>query len=181
MRQTILARRYAKALFSLGKESGKYENYAETLGAMADLYRENVEVESALTNPLFPLEARRKVMTGIASSVKADEVLTRFLELLIDKKRANILPEIADEMLAMVNEAKGISYGMVISAVELSEELRAKVVEALEKLTGKKVTIETTVDPSIIGGIVAKVGDLVLDGSIRTQLTSLKESIKGSE
>ena len=181
MRQTILARRYAKALFSLGKEQNKIEEYSETLAAIARLYAEADTVVDALTNPLYPLEAREKVMAKIADLVKADKIMTSFLNLLLEKKRAAILPDIADVMQAMVDEEQNISHGSVISAIELDASLQKKIQETLEKITGNKVILETRVDPSIIGGIIAKVGDLVLDGSIKTQLNGLKESIKGRE
>jgi F-type H+-transporting ATPase subunit delta len=100
---------------------------------------------------------------------------------LVQKKRAELLPEIAESYQAMVDEAKNISHGNVISAVEMTDDLKANVQKVLEKLTGKKVKLTTNVDPSIIGGIIAKVGDLVLDGSIKTQLAGLKDSIKGRE
>ena len=180
MRQTILARRYAKALFSLGKEQGKNEKYSEVLGAIAELYKDE-SVENALVNPLYPLEARQKVMAKIAELAKADEIMTRFLQLLVEKKRAEILPDIAHEMRVMVDQEQNISHGSVVSAIELDKGLKKKIQQTLEKVTGKKVILETTVDPSIIGGIVAKVGDVVLDGSIKTQLNGLKESIKGRE
>ncbi|GAB4347574.1 MAG: ATP synthase F1 subunit delta [Desulfobulbaceae bacterium] len=181
MRQTILARRYAKALFSLGKEQGKLEEYNEALAAIAELYAESPEVGDSLTNPLYPLEARKKVMAGIASAVQADKFLAAFLNLLVEKHRAAILPDIAEEMQVMVDTEQGISHGSVISAVELDEALLDKIKATLEKLTGNRVILETSVDPSIIGGIIAKVGDLVLDGSIKTQLNGLKESIKGRD
>ena len=180
MRQTILARRYAKALFSLGKEQGKNEKYSEVLGAIAELYKDE-SVANALVNPLYPLEARQKVMAKIAELAKADDVMTRFLQLLVEKKRAEILPDIADEMRVMVDQEQNISHGSVVSAIKLDKGLEKKIQQTLEKVTGKKVILETTVDPSIIGGIIAKVGDLVLDGSIKTQLNGLKESIKGRE
>ena len=181
MRQTILARRYAKALFSLGKEQDKYEEYNEALSAIAALYEESPEVGDSLTNPLYPLEARQKVMVKVAEAADADNMLTAFLNLLIEKHRAAILPDIAQELQVMVDTEKGISHGSVISAVELDAALLEKIQDTLEKITGNKVTLETEVDSSIIGGIIAKVGDLVLDGSIKTQLNGLKESIKGRD
>ena len=181
MKQTILARRYAKALFSIGKEQGTYEAYNEALQAVAGLYKATPEVADALTNPLYPMDVREKVMAGIVDSIGVDSVMGNFLKLLVEKQRAEILPEIAEEYKAMVDDEKNISHGSVISAVELSDELQAKVQTTLEKLTGKKVELTTSVDPSIIGGIIAKVGDLVLDGSIKAQLAGLKDSIKGRE
>jgi len=180
VRQTILARRYAKAIFALGKEHDKIDIYSETLNAIADLYKDG-SVRDALTNPLYPLDARQKVMAKIAQIAKADPIMTAFLNLLLEKKRADILPDIAVEMQVMVDFSQNISHGTVISVIELDDSLRKKIQATLEKITGNKVILETQVDPSIIGGIIAKVGDLVLDGSIKTQLNGLKESIKGRE
>ena len=181
MRQTILARRYAKALFSLGKEQNKYEAYNGALSAIAALYEESPEVGDSLTNPLYPLEARQKIMAKVAELVQADTMLAAFLNLLVEKHRAAILPDIAQEMQVMVDSEQGISHGSVVSAVALDTALLEKIQLTLEKITGNKVLLETEVDASIIGGIIAKVGDLVLDGSIKTQLNGLKESIKGRD
>ena len=181
MKQTILARRYAKALFTVGKEQDTFEGYGEALQEVAALYVETPEVADALTNPLYPMDVKEKVMAGIVSSMEADKVLANFLNLLVEKKRAEILPEIAEEYKIMVDDEKNVSHGSVISAVEFSDELQAQVQATLEKLTGKKVELTTSVDPTIIGGIIAKVGDLVLDGSIKAQLAGLKDSIKGRE
>jgi F-type H+-transporting ATPase subunit delta len=181
VKQTILARRYAKALFAVGKENDSYEAYNEAVQGVAGLYSSTPEVADALTNPLYPLNIREKVMTGLVKSIGVDKIMGNFLNLLVQKKRAEILPEIAEEFQAMVDQEKNISHGSIVSAVELSDELQASVQAALEKLTGKKVELSTSVDPSLIGGIVAKVGDLVLDGSIKTQLAGLKDSIKGRE
>ena len=181
MKQTILAKRYAKALFAIGKEEGKYEAYSEALAAVAALFESNPEVEDALTNPLYPVDVREKAMAAIIEAMDADKVMGNFLNLLVEKKRAAILPEIAEAFKIMVDEEKNISHGTVVSAVELDTDLQDKLKATLEKITGKKVELTASVDPSIIGGMIAKVGDLVLDGSIRTQLASLKGSIKGRE
>ena len=152
------------------------------LGAIAELYAdESIGVGDAVTNPLYPLDVRQKVMAKIAESVQADAMMTSFLNLLIEKKRADILPDIAEAMQGMVDKDQNISHGAIVSAVEIDSALLGKIQATLEKLTGNKVILETQVDPSIIGGILAKVGDLVLDGSIKTQLNGLKESIKGRE
>ena len=182
MKNTILARRYAKALFSLGKQEGKIEEYSEKLGIIAALFDDEATgVRDAVANPLYPLDGRQKVMAKIADNVQADTILSNFLTLVVDKNRAGILPDIADELRIMTDKDRNISHGVVVSAVALDDALLAKVQATLEKLTGTQVLLETKVDPSIIGGIVAKVGDLVLDGSIKTQLNGLKESIKGRE
>ncbi|MGB3209895.1 MAG: ATP synthase F1 subunit delta [Desulforhopalus sp.] len=181
MKQTILAKRYAKAIFTVGQEQEKYEEYNTVLQGLANLYATHPEVTDALTNPLYPMDVKENVMKGIVSSMKVDKIMGNFLNLLVQKKRAEILPEIALAYQTMVDEAKNLSHGNVISAIELSGELKENVQKVLEKLTGKKVELTTSVDPTILGGIIAQVGDLVLDGSIKTQLAGLKDSIKGRE
>jgi len=181
VKQTILARRYAKAIFTVGQEKEKFEEYGDVLNGLAGLYESHPEVVDALTNPLYPMDVKEKVMAGMIASMNVDEIMGNFLKLLVQKKRAGILPEIAESYRTMVDEANNVSHGNVISAVELSDDLKANVQAVLEKLTGKKVKLTTSVDPSIVGGIIAKVGDLELDGSIKTQLAGLKDSIKGRE
>lgn len=180
MKSTVLAKRYAKALFAVGKEENALEPYGQALKGMADLYGSMAEVRDALTNPVYPLEVREKVMEHLIKSMNPAQVMANFFKLLVQKKRADILPELAEEYQAMVDAEKNLVRGTVVSATELSADLNAKVKATLEKITGKQVVLTTAIDPSIIGGMVAKVGDLVLDGSIKSQLAGLQESIKGS-
>jgi F-type H+-transporting ATPase subunit delta len=181
VRQTILARRYAKALFAVGKENGKNEEYGQGLQELAELFAQVPEMSDGLTNPLYPLDVRVKVMEHLIEATRPDAMMGNFLILLVQKKRANVLPEIAEEFQELMDSDSNISRGTVVSAIVLSEELLGKIRQALEKITGNKVILASQVDPSIIGGIIAKVGDLVLDGSIKTQLADLQESITGSE
>jgi len=181
VRQTILAKRYAKALFAVGQEEGKSETYREALNILGDFLEKYPEAMDALTNLLYPMELKEKVMAQLISELQADKYMANFLNLVVQKKRADILPEIAAEFQGLVDADQNVSRGTVIAASEISGELQAKVQTTLENITGKKVILTSEIDPSIIGGIVAKVGDLVMDGSIKTQLAGLNESIKGSE
>jgi len=106
-------------------------------------------------------------------------VMINFCKLLMEKKRAVILPEIAEAYQSILDRYHNLVRGTVVSANELSPELNQQIKVTLEKITGKTVELTNKIDPAIIGGMVAKVGDLVLDASIRSQLTGLKESIKG--
>ncbi|MCI5226999.1 MAG: F0F1 ATP synthase subunit delta [Candidatus Electrothrix sp. AX2] len=181
MKQTVVAKRYARAIFRLGQENGTVDSYAETLSTLADLFDDpELEVAETLINPLYPLEARHKVMTAIAEAAGADAMIA-FLNLLLERKRIDVLREVAAEVRGMLDLEKNISHGRVTSAIELDDVLLGKIQAKLEDITGNKVILETQVDPSLIGGMIARVGDLVLDGSIRTQLNGLKESIKGRE
>jgi F-type H+-transporting ATPase subunit delta len=180
MKNTVLAKRYAKALFAVAKEEDAFDDYANALNSLADIFRTVPEVEDALVNPVYPAEVRDKVMAYIVQSMDASPIMRNFLLLVVRKKRSAVLPEIAEAFQALVDERRNICQGTVVSAIELNEGLKQKVQKMLEKLTGKTVVLTAEVDSDIIGGIIAKVGDLVLDGSIKTQLTGLKESIKGS-
>ncbi len=181
MRQTILAKRYAKALFAVSQEEATSEQYRETLNALGEFLEAYPEAMDALTNLLYPMELREKVMAQLIRELQADKFLANFLNLVVQKKRADILPEIAAAFQALVDADRNVSRGTLVTATEISGGLQGKVQTTLENITGKKVILTTVIDPAIIGGIVAKVGDLVMDGSIKTQLAGLSESIKGSE
>lgn len=181
MRNSILAKRYAKALFAVGKEENGLEEYNKILKEISELFAMVPEVGDALTNFLYPQEARAKVMEHLITKLKVPRVMGNFLKLVVQKRRADVLPDIAVAFQALVNQEQNICQGAVISAAELSSALIEQVKQKLENITGKKVVLSTQVDPAIIGGIIAQVGDLVIDGSIKTQLTGLKESIKRSE
>jgi F-type H+-transporting ATPase subunit delta len=181
VRQTILAKRYAKALFAVSQEEGKSEIYRETLNVLGDFLQKYPEAKDALTNLLYPMELKEKVMARLISELQAPQYIANFLNLVVQKRRADILPEIGAEFQALVDADQNVSRGTLIAAWDMPGDLQAKVQTTLENITGKKVILTTEIDPAIIGGIVAKVGDLVMDGSIKTQLAGLNESIKGSE
>ena len=180
MKNTILANRYAKALFSVAQEQDAFDDYAKALNDVAELFEKIPEVRDGLTNPLYPMDVKEKVMAHIIKSLGASDVIKNFLNLVVQKRRAAVLPEIAEAFQILIDKQRNICQGKVVSAMEIDSGLKDKVQATLEKITGKKVVLTTEVDPTIIGGIIAKVGDLVLDGSIKSQLQGLKESIKGS-
>lgn len=181
MKNAVLAKRYAKALFAIGKEENALDEYAVSLAEFATMVAGNPELVDALSNPIYPLDAREGVMREIVKATGVSTIIGNFLKLLVQKRRANVLGDITEMFQILVDEENNTCQGVVTSATEMSAELQAKIQETLEKITGKRVTVTTQVDESIIGGMIAKVGDLVMDGSIKTQLEVLKESIKGSE
>lgn len=181
MKNSILANRYAKALFSVAQEENAFDDYAKSMSEIAAAITTYPEVKDGLTNLMYPVDVRCKVMAHIAEAQGASQIIKNFLDLVIQKKRAAFLPEIAEAFQALIDVQRNVCQGTLITAMPLSSELNEKVQATLEKITGKKVVLTTKVDPAILGGIIAKVGDLVMDGSIRSQLQGLKESIKGSE
>ena len=101
--------------------------------------------------------------------------------LLFDKGRIGLLDAINDFYQKLVDELKGVAFASLVSAAELSSEAIEKIRESLSKVTGKEVKLEVKQDPDLIGGIVTRIGDLVLDGSVRTQLLNMRESLKRGE
>jgi len=181
MKNDILAKRYAKALFIVGKEENALDDYATTLKDFAELYTTLPELRDGLTNKIYPADVRAKVMAAIVKNAGVSQIMGNFLNLLALKNRANVLPEIATSFQAMVDVERNVCQGIVITAKALEPALLDKTKQTLEKITGKQVVLKTQIDTAIIGGMIAKVGDIILDGSIKTQLEGLKESIKGSE
>jgi len=168
-------------LFAVGREDGKVSEYSDNIRTLATLLTERPEINDALLNPLYPLDVRVKVLQELIKAMAAPQIVANFLRLLLEKRRADVIPEIAQQLQLLVDAHNNISRGTVTTAMEIDDNLMTKVQATLEKITGKKVILEKKVDPWIIGGLVAKVGDRVLDGSIRSQLMGLKESIKRSE
>ncbi|MBW1713981.1 MAG: ATP synthase F1 subunit delta, partial [Deltaproteobacteria bacterium] len=129
--------------------------------------------------PVYPLQARRAVLEGVLAKAGLSKVVNNFLLFLQDKNRMQFLDEISRVYANLVDELAGVMRATVSSAAAVSAEVEQRVKATLEKLTGKQIVIEFKEDPELIGGLTAQVGDLVLDGSVRTQLGSLKDSLKG--
>ncbi len=176
-----IARRYAKALLSIGREDGKAETYKEELAGFAALLEEHEELEQAISNPLYDAESRKKVVVAVVKKTAPSKTMASFLFLLFDKGRIQYLRDIYVFYEKLTDKLANIIRADVVSAVELPAESVKKIKAALSKKTGKQVKMETRVDPALIGGVVTKIGDLVLDGSVRTQLISLKESLQRGE
>jgi len=172
-----LARRYAKALLSIGKEDGKYRDYGVELSSFAYLLERESELQNAIVNPMYPRDDRKKVLDKILEMIQLNPIVNNFINLLFDKQRIDGVLQINEVYQQMVDQLENISRAKVTTATPLDEEMIGRIREALEKITKGTVVLEVADDPAIIGGIVAQVGDLVLDGSVRTQLQSLKETL----
>ncbi len=175
-----VARRYAKALLTLGKEDGKYKEYGDSLGGFTALLEREPELKDALLNPIHSREDRRKLLLKIIELLQMPPMVSNLLQLLFDKLRLNALQGVAMAYQELVDVVEKVSRARVKAAISLDEATQKRLRKTLEKITGGTVVMEVEEDPEILGGIVARVGDLVLDGSVRSQINSLRESlIKG--
>jgi F-type H+-transporting ATPase subunit delta len=175
-----VSRRYARALMMLGQDDGKFKEYGEELKVFSQLLEREPELKDALLNPVHSMEERKTLLLRIADLLKLSPIVSNFLKLLFDKLRLAALPGISQVYQQLADEIENLKRARVKSAVPLDDEMQERLRTAMEKMTNSKVVMEFEADPDIIGGVVAKVGDLVLDGSVRTQLNALRESlIKG--
>jgi F-type H+-transporting ATPase subunit delta len=173
-------RRYAKALLTLGKEDGKYKEYGESLRGFASLLEREPELKDALLNPIHGRDDRRKLLLKLVELLQLPPVVANLLQLLFDKHRLGAVAGVSQAYQQQVDLLENVSRAKVKAAISLDGATQDRLRRTLEELTGTTVVMEVEEDPGIIGGIVARVGDLVLDGSVRTQLQSLRESlIKG--
>jgi F-type H+-transporting ATPase subunit delta len=181
MKNLAIARRYAKALLLIGKEDGQTEQYRQELDGVAKLMAEQTALADAITNPLYNANERKKVFQGILGKLDLSKVMSAFLMLLFEKGRVGFLISINEFFQKLADELKGVAQASLVSATELSAETIEKIRSALSKRTGKEIVLDVQQDPGLIGGIVTKIGDLVLDGSIKTQLLNMRESLKRGE
>jgi F-type H+-transporting ATPase subunit delta len=171
------ARRYAEAAYLLAKENGMLEPWATGLQAMAVLFGDS-EAERFLANTRVSTEAKRelieKALTGVEPQVLSMAIL------LLRRGRTTLAPQIAQAYQEILDRERGVSHAVVTSAVPLSEGERRAVEEKLRELAGGEVTIETNVDESILGGLVVRIGDRLIDGSTRSRLVALKQRLEGA-
>lgn len=171
-----IGRRYAKAIFDLGKEEGNASSLAANIGAFADAYSENIDLRNVLDNPVVPEAAKKAILVEIAQKVGASETAQRALRLVMQHRRLRALPDIARHLARLVDADSKIVRAVVTSAAPLSEAYLGRLKAELEKATASKVTITASVDPSLLAGVVTRIGDQVIDGSAKARLRGLREA-----
>lgn len=178
-----VSKRYASALFGIGKENGdsQLDKFSETLQSVAAAIEENAQLKELVVSPVITQEEKKSLIMGILGLCQAGDIEKSFCSLLADKGRLVLLPAIAADFKTMLDEAKGISRGLVTTAVDLDNDKKLEILSQLEKQTGRKLELSYAVNKDILGGIILKVGDVVYDASLRAQLDNLRESIKRGE
>lgn len=179
----VVARRYASALYAVGKNKGMEElqAYGKALGDLGDILEQAPELVKIFRNPIVSVEEKKAVAAKLLDQVKPQPAVRNFVNLLADKERLSVLPEIEAYFRALLDADLGVLRGRLVTAVELSEAKRESIQKQLEGQAGRKLVLDYGVDPAILGGVVLEVGDRVLDASLRAQLGILKETIKRGE
>ncbi len=172
-----VARRYARALLLIGIDDGNLERMGREVRALADAIKRSQELAQTLANPVFPRSDREKVLRALLDRIGATPAVINFTRLLLDRERVSILPDISRSLDTMIDERAGRVAARVTSATPLDEQQQKRLMKTLESLSGKKVDMAVEHDPSLLGGVVAKVGDVVYDGSLRTQLERIRQDL----
>ena len=177
MAQARAARRYAKALFSLASDEDRVEAVQQELAALAELLAAMPELRNALLRPLHPVTERKAVLERVAERLGTSLTVRHFYSFLIEQRRFVDLGAVRAEFQRLADLAAGRLRAEVVSAQPLSDAQRERLRQVLADQTGGYVELDARVDPELLGGAVATVGDLVFDGSLRTQLHQLRANL----
>jgi len=177
---SVAASRYARALADVTFEprSGlDPRGVTEQLRTVAALVRDSSDLQRVLLSPAIPNSRKRAVMQQLAPELGLNPKIRNFIYVLIDRRRIGQIAEIQEAFQSIVDERMGLVRADVASARDLTEEQRRAVQAELGRLTGKQIRMEYSVDPALIGGLVARVGSTVYDGSVRGQLEALRQRL----
>ena len=172
-----LARRYARAVIEIGTAHGNLDKIGADLRSLAHAMHGSAELVTALTNPAIRRADRRKVIYGLLQRIDAAPHTRNLVYLLLDGERLGSLEAISREVDAMIEARAGRMQAEVTSARPLDAAQLSQITAALEQVSGKKVAVTRREDPDLLGGVVAKLGDTVYDGSLRTQLRTLRDEL----
>ena len=169
------AKRYAQAVFSLGKEQDSLDAWAEDLAMLSRIVADD-QIAIYLTNPSVAAERRIEALeTSLNTNVQPEA--RNLARMLIERNRTTLIPEIREMFDDQLRAERGIVVAQVTTAEPLSDAERDYIREKLETMTGKKVELELKVDPDIIGGIIIRIGDQVIDGSVRNKLEKMRSRL----
>jgi F-type H+-transporting ATPase subunit delta len=177
--QNTLASRYARALAEAVRERASLERSAAELELLAGAIRESKALREFLLNPALPDPRKADALAAIVKSVGLSATTGRLIQILLKKRRADLLPDISAEFRRLEEQALNRVSVEITTAVPLEPATRKKVAEALEKFTGKSVRLEPKVDPAVLGGALARIGSVIYDGTVAGRLRKLKQQLIG--
>ncbi len=176
MRGETIARNYAEALFELAEREGEVERWGEALELIAGIVHEEPRVRAFLETPRIQTSEKNQVLRSAFEGKVPDRVL-HFLLLVVDRRRQRLLQEITAEYRALLDERLGRAHVTVQVAREMDEDERARVQERLSAILGKEAILDVQVRPELLGGVVFRSGDMILDGSVRRRLQRMRRRL----
>lgn len=183
MRQQIIAKRYARALFALGQEEGieAQKRYGQELVELAELFEQVPQLISIFKNPIIRVEHKKEIIRQILEKAKSSQIVRNFCFYLADKGRLEFFIEIQHYYGRLLDQAEGLVRGKVVTAIDLGKSKRDQIHQQLESQSAQNLILDYETDESILGGLVLKVGDKIYDASLQAQLALMKENIKRGE
>ncbi len=164
---------YAKALFEIARAEGTLDEVEDELFRFARSYESSDALRNALTDDMIPAAKRQAIVEDLLGG-KATATTTQLVSMVVGSGRGSDLPAIIDVLVARASSSKNLEVAEARTAVALTADQQDRLRAALANATGKQVNLKVVVDPSVLGGIIATVGDTVIDGSVRTRLDQLK-------
>ena len=176
MARRAYARRYAQAVLEIALETKELDRWQSDLTEIVNVVGDAAFMK-AMESPRFSFEAKAQLLSEQLEEI--NPLALNLVKLLVARGRVNIIGDIADEYQRLLNGYRGIEQAEGITAISLDGEIKQKLAEHLGSIVGKKVVLESKVDPGLIGGVIARIGGKLLDGSTRNNLLALKRELIG--
>jgi len=172
----LVAKTYSEALFEVALEEEKVDLFLEEFEFIANTLNMYPDFFTLLKSPQIHVSEKKEIITEVFEDKLSLEMMN-FLKIILDKNRSYYLPQIKDEYQKLVNNHKGIIEAIAITAIPLNDDDKLKLKEKLEGITGKNIKISNKIDSSLLGGVLVRIGDKVIDGTIKGRLDELKDSL----
>jgi len=176
LREATIARNYAEALFESGEQSGDTERYADLMKAIADSIRTDDTIRHVLESPRVPKHVKQDVLSNALEDY-APKPFIKFLAAVVKRGRQTILTAICDEYMDLVDEKSNRIHAVITLAREPDQAVQEAVKQRLSVVIGKEVIPHYRTDPDILGGLIVRVGDRIMDGSLRRRMVSLRSKL----
>lgn len=174
---SILGKRYAKALYDLASAGGTVERAGRELADFSSSFQQSRELRAVFENPSVRQDARRSLLRELAAQMGMHDQVRDLLQLLADRRRMAHVPEVADAFQAMAEQRSGKVRAEVTTAAQLPPGYFGELERVLSGVTGKQVVLTHKVDPALLGGVVTRIGDQIMDGSVKSRLSELKDEL----
>ena len=178
MSTNAIAKRYAKALVQIGSEAGTVDQFDTELNKFSVLLSGSSELASVFSNPAYGIEKKSEILKELVTRCQLSPMVSNLLSLLLERGRISVLPMIAESYSAFADQLSGVIRPTLTSGLPLDAAQVEEIKAALAQSTGKKVELKVEVDASLIGGVVTKIGDKIFDGSVRTQLARIQDTLQ---
>ncbi|NLW40402.1 MAG: F0F1 ATP synthase subunit delta [Tissierellia bacterium] len=175
----LVGKRYALALFEAGLELNNLEKFKEDIKSITEVIEKEELLQKVLKHPKISKDEKKELLTSIFKEQVSQEILN-FLYVIIDKRREGFILDISKEFVKLFNEHNNILEVTAVTAVEMDNKMKDKLITVLSNKTKKKIVLNNAIDKNIIGGVLLKVENKIIDGTIKGQLQNIEKAIKGA-